>query len=158
MGILQAGILEWVAMPSSRGSSQPGDWTHVSCTGRWILYHWTPWEAHLLGFQLPASLAVHTQASFIRMVISFMRLNPTNNLFQSYRSFFHTHWKWKDLTGLSFSHSMAQGGGNYIVRDFSHNLTTHCDGFLKESCEYSVWLETNQSQNMTTGLISESCL
>ena len=24
MGILQAGILEWVAMPSSRGSSQPG--------------------------------------------------------------------------------------------------------------------------------------
>ena len=24
MGILQEGILEWVAMPSSRGSSQPG--------------------------------------------------------------------------------------------------------------------------------------
>ena len=24
-GILQARILEWVAMPSSRGSSQPGD-------------------------------------------------------------------------------------------------------------------------------------
>ena len=26
-GILQARILEWVAMPSSRGSSQPRDWT-----------------------------------------------------------------------------------------------------------------------------------
>ena len=26
-GILQARILEWVAMPSSRGSSQPADWT-----------------------------------------------------------------------------------------------------------------------------------
>ena len=26
-GILQARILEWVAMPSSRGSSWPGDWT-----------------------------------------------------------------------------------------------------------------------------------
>ena len=26
-GIIQAGILEWVAMPSSRGSSQPRDWT-----------------------------------------------------------------------------------------------------------------------------------
>ena len=25
MGILQARILEWVAMPSSKGSSQPGD-------------------------------------------------------------------------------------------------------------------------------------
>ena len=30
-GILQAGILEWVAMPSSRGSSQPSDQTLVSC-------------------------------------------------------------------------------------------------------------------------------
>ena len=41
-GILQARILEWVAMPSSRGSSQPRDRTHisyVSCTGRWVLYH-----------------------------------------------------------------------------------------------------------------------
>ena len=30
-GILQARILEWVAMPSSRGSSTPRDQTHVSC-------------------------------------------------------------------------------------------------------------------------------
>ena len=29
--ILQARILEWVAMPSSRGSSQPRDWIRVSC-------------------------------------------------------------------------------------------------------------------------------
>ena len=36
-GILQARILEWVAMPSSRGSSQPRDQTrisYVSCIGR----------------------------------------------------------------------------------------------------------------------------
>ena len=31
MGILQASILEWVAMPSSRGFSQPRDQTQVSC-------------------------------------------------------------------------------------------------------------------------------
>jgi len=30
IGILQARILEWVAMPSSRGSSQPRDQTQVS--------------------------------------------------------------------------------------------------------------------------------
>ena len=46
-GILQARILEWVAMPSSRGSSQLGDRTCVclivSCTGRPVLYH----ERHL---------------------------------------------------------------------------------------------------------------
>ena len=41
-GILQARILEWVAIPSSRGSSQCRDWTHVSyvsCIGRRISYH-----------------------------------------------------------------------------------------------------------------------
>ena len=31
MGVLQARILEWVAMPSSRRSSQPRDPTQVSC-------------------------------------------------------------------------------------------------------------------------------
>ena len=30
-GTLQARILEWVAMPSSKGSSQPGDRAHISC-------------------------------------------------------------------------------------------------------------------------------
>ena len=40
-GILHAGILEWVVMPSSRGSFWPRDQTHVSYIswiGRWILY------------------------------------------------------------------------------------------------------------------------
>ena len=34
LGILQARILEWAAMPSSRGSSQPKDRTHVSGVSR----------------------------------------------------------------------------------------------------------------------------
>ena len=41
-GILQAGILEWVAMPSSRGSSQSRDQTrvsYISYTGRRVPYH-----------------------------------------------------------------------------------------------------------------------
>ena len=37
-GILQARILEWIAMPSSRGSPPPRDRTHISYSGRWILY------------------------------------------------------------------------------------------------------------------------
>ena len=42
-GILQARTLEWVAMPSSRGSSGPRDWTrvsYISCICRWLLYHY----------------------------------------------------------------------------------------------------------------------
>ena len=49
--IFQARVLVWVAMPSSRGSSRPRDWTHVSyvsCIGRWVLYHsCATWEAPL---------------------------------------------------------------------------------------------------------------
>ena len=41
MGILQVRILEWVALPSSRGSSLPKDQTRISyiCTVRHVLYH-----------------------------------------------------------------------------------------------------------------------
>ena len=40
--ILQARILEWISMPSARGSSQPRNLNHisyVSCIGRRVLYH-----------------------------------------------------------------------------------------------------------------------
>ena len=43
-GILQARILEWVAYPFSRGSSQPRDWTWVSCiAGRFFTSWATGW-------------------------------------------------------------------------------------------------------------------
>ena len=41
-GNLQAGILEWVTMPSSRGSSQPRDrncLSYIFCVSRQVLYH-----------------------------------------------------------------------------------------------------------------------
>ena len=44
-GILQARILEWVAISSSRGSSQSRDQTRISCIGRSVLYPSTTWEA-----------------------------------------------------------------------------------------------------------------
>ena len=48
IGILQARILEWVAMPSSRKSSWSRDWISVSCMSRRILYHLTHQESPLL--------------------------------------------------------------------------------------------------------------
>ena len=58
MGILQASILEWAAMPSSRESSQHRYQTHVSyisCIGKRVLYyyylgsqiHSTNWEIYI---------------------------------------------------------------------------------------------------------------
>ena len=65
MRILQARILEWVAMPSSRGSSRTRDGIHVSCvscTGWWVLYHleasfqknYNPDDSHKFPKDFPA--------------------------------------------------------------------------------------------------------
>ena len=43
-GILQARTLEWVAIPFSRGSFQPRDWTQFSCIAGWF-FTWATNEA-----------------------------------------------------------------------------------------------------------------
>ena len=51
-GTLQARILELVAIPFSKESSRPSDWTCVSCVsciGGLILYHGITWEAQRMG-------------------------------------------------------------------------------------------------------------
>ena len=44
-GILQARILEWVASPFSRGTSQPRDWTQVFCVAGGFFTSWATREA-----------------------------------------------------------------------------------------------------------------
>ena len=44
-GISQARVLESAAVCFSRGSSQFGYWSCVSCTHRWTLYHWATRKA-----------------------------------------------------------------------------------------------------------------
>ena len=82
--ILQVRILEWVAVASCRGSSQPRDRTHVSyifCTGRRFFTTSATWEGRSLaqwfstcgpGTNRTASpgnlLEVHTQALLIEML------------------------------------------------------------------------------------------
>ena len=44
-GILQARIPEWVAIPFSRGSSQPGDGTQVSHTAGGFFTSWATRDA-----------------------------------------------------------------------------------------------------------------
>ena len=47
-GILQARILDWLAVPFSRGSSQPRDWTQASNTAGRFFTSWATREAHYL--------------------------------------------------------------------------------------------------------------
>ena len=87
-GISQARILEWVAISSSNGSSQPRNQTHVSvvlCIGRWILFHCATWKAHIIlhiilnnilnfqGPQIPSLTFI-----ILRQILSRMhKLSPT---------------------------------------------------------------------------------
>ena len=64
-GVLQARILEWVAMPSFRGSSRSRDRTQVSrisCTGSWVLYHRHPLGSPLASSVSANSVSVGTQS------------------------------------------------------------------------------------------------
>ena len=67
-GLLQVRILEWVALPSSRGSSQPRDQTcvsYVSYTGRQVFYQ----EDHLgsLKCASKSSLLISLKKSLSRL-------------------------------------------------------------------------------------------
>ena len=57
-GILQTKILEWVAISSSRGTSQSRDLTIISCIGRHILYRQATGKAifHYRLFRASSSL------------------------------------------------------------------------------------------------------
>ena len=62
-------ILEWIAMPSSRGSYRLRDQTlvsYVSCNGRWVLYHYS----HLGSTPPP----IYIQFFKWRVIVTFIQL------------------------------------------------------------------------------------
>ena len=76
-GILQARILELVAFPFSRGSSQPRDWIQVSCIAGRVFTNWATREAHSkskTGFEVRKSLS-QIQFHYLISVYSTKHLN-----------------------------------------------------------------------------------
>ena len=97
-GILQARILERNAMPSSRGSSPPRDWTQVSC--RQILYH--------LSHQGSSRILEWVAYSFSRG--SFWPRNWTK--FSCIASRFFTSWATREVQWLGLRVFTAEGLGS----------------------------------------------
>ena len=74
-GISWARILEWVAIFFPRESCQPRDQAHVSCIGKWILYHQATWEALLTClFTRYLKMLMHNHAMNVNMVLSNCRV------------------------------------------------------------------------------------
>ena len=74
-GILQAKILEWVTMPSFRGSSWSRDWAQVSCIADGFL---TVWATGKPGFQvyLPAKPLHLAQLQLVSWDVLHKQMDP----------------------------------------------------------------------------------
>ena len=92
LGILQARILEWVAIPSSRGSSHSRDLTQDSCTAGRFFTSWATWEAQditvtstekltqitVSGHGSHTLLHVRTTRMLLKILMSGPTLKPLN--------------------------------------------------------------------------------
>ena len=73
-GILQARILEWVAISFSRGSSLPRDWTQVSCIADRLFTIWATREASS-GIEI-FKKSVSLMRNFLKRFSSNIKINP----------------------------------------------------------------------------------
>ena len=55
----QGRTMEWVAIPFSRGSPQPRDWTQVSHNAGKFFTIWATWEAHWIHFIILVRIQVN---------------------------------------------------------------------------------------------------
>ena len=68
-GILQARILEWLAMPSSRGSSRTREWTRVSCIAGRFFTIWATKEAHIYNMcEMELRMEIQCTAHMLRHI------------------------------------------------------------------------------------------
>ena len=76
-GILQARILEWIAIPFSRGSSQPRDRTYVSCIADGFFTNWAIKEAleiHIDMFIFVNKMEIYYTYLFINFLSLFFHM------------------------------------------------------------------------------------
>ena len=74
-GILQARILEWVAVPFSSGSSQPGDQTQVSCIagGFFTADHWERPHDCIVGVRVSQAQILFIYLIFSKVALQLKR-------------------------------------------------------------------------------------
>ena len=127
--IFQAIIPEWAAINCSRGSSQSRDQTHVSCiscTDRWILYHWATWEASMLHtFLILPALPSPKQSGLCH--------RDFNHVSSTFKNNTHTQTKCNVDNSVGFTHKKSGEKYNYLLlwKDWcwswnSNTLATWC--------------------------------
>ena len=116
-GILQAGILEWVAIPFSRGSSLPRDQTQLSCIAGESFTLWATREA-LFPPYLPdyKVLEIRGIADFAHFLFLEQEYTPLgSSVMENKGSTFEN----RRLSGKTMQR-------NQILQDFSEPLIDYC--------------------------------
>jgi len=125
-GIFQASILEQVAISSSSGSSWPQAWTHVSCPGRQIFYHYATWEA-----QPPAEECLKNSVWSHNEILHNNEYKTIGNVPQ-YKQISNTLIKSKQITGRKVSVTLSQN-------TLKHIKQIH----IRDKCKWQIY--TNSS-------------
>ena len=113
-GILQARVLDWIAIPFSSVSSWPWDWTRVSCIsciGWCFLYHCATWEPQK-SLMCQRILKKNKEDSniFLRKIV---------------------RWPWKSLNIIN-----SQGNANWNHNEISSH--THQNGYYQKTMFYII--------------------
>ena len=162
MGILQATILEWVAMPSSRESSQPRDQIQVSHIAGGFFTIWATRAAHKK--QIFAYIYIHIPLCIC--VLLFYPMLPWN---RCYNFYFIRNWDFEWVSDLPNAIQMKFEIKYVLFCRFIQSIGFARHGYytglpfpspesLKESerGEWKSWLETKLSTTkiMTSGPIT----
>ena len=168
-GILQARILELVAMPSSRGSHRPRDQTHISyaaCIGRHVLYDQFPlgspkWRIstykykYLYKYPYLININVHIQGESNLILPSFLSASRPSSTLSRIRGL-QWRWAWLDLLGLKLLSSCLVIWSRGYKRD-------PCKGYGWDSLQIFVYLFAVSAWpslgflQLVTGLSSPTC-
>ena len=134
-GILQARILEWVAFPFSRGSSQPRDPTQVTCIAGGFFTRWATREVlcvhhthtHTHTYRLPRWLSgkEFTKAREMGSIPGWGR-SPGEEMATHYRIL---AW-WATVHGLTISQTWLSNWAH--IHTYTHTYThTHIHTYFK---------------------------
>ena len=122
-GIFQARILEWIAIPFSRGSSWPRNQTstsYISCFSKRILYHWGHLGSPREGwFSLKTNTVIWKNVSVLLIIGNWDRIWPLTL---------------GPYTGLQTRTASAPGFPRLaLIHDSSYSEDLSVTGLLKDS-------------------------
>ena len=132
-GILQARILEWVAFPFSRASSQPRDQTQVSRIAGGFFTSWATREAHFCKGQIVNISVFAGNMWLLSHLLSFTTLYKSESHFEITNHTKSGWWAWYSLASVC-DHSLLTSAFNQSTHWFS-------------GCENAVFAVENSEKN-----------